>query len=129
MTDDANYSEAVAYFNRSGKSSADGISYAYDSNKNVLIQHHKNIQAMGGPAGFGLVGGMISGTFMANSIHNAFTAPTEEARNDAAPDVSVGLSLFFAFFYFGAAGAAKRTIKAVDREVAHNKRDPQSPIM
>jgi hypothetical protein len=129
MTDDSNYNEAVAYFNRNGKSSADHISYAYDSNKNVLIQHHKNIESMAGPAALGLVGGLISGTFMANSIHNAFSAPTQEARNDAAPDVSVGLSLFFAFFYFGASRAAKKTAKAVDREVAQSKRDPHTPVM
>jgi len=123
------YEAAVAYFNRAGKSSAEDISYAYDSNKNVLIQHRKSIEDLGGPAAFGLIGGFISGSIMANSIHNAFTAPTAEARNDAAPDLSVGFSMLFAYFYFGAARAAKKTIKAVDREVAQNKRDPQAPVM
>ena len=129
MTENADYNNAVAYFNRAGKSSAEDICYAYDSNKNVLIEHHKSNKDLGGPAAFGLVGGLISGTLMANSIHNAFSAPTQEARNEAAPDVSVGLSLFFAFFYFGASRAAKKTVKAVDREVAQNKRDPHTPVM
>ncbi|MEC7702570.1 MAG: hypothetical protein VX740_07340 [Pseudomonadota bacterium] len=124
------YDDAVTYFNGKTNCTADDISYAYDSQKNILIKHYNDIQgdlAAGGAICF--VGAAVSGTVMLNSFHNVYTAPDEAAAKEAMPDISVGLSLIFGFLTYGAARATQKIYKAVEREVAQSTRQKDTPVI
>jgi hypothetical protein len=127
MSTDTKYDEAVAKFNQLGTSTAEDITCTYDSNKNVLIEHHKNINNGEPGRVIPFIATAASAVTMLNSAHNAWVAPDWETSKQEMPAVSLGLTLVFATMMWMGHKKIKRTIQAVDRDVQDSIQNKAQP--
>lgn len=129
MSTDTQYDTAVAKFNQLGTSTAENIADTYDTNKSVLISHHKNVTDVGEARAGVFIGTAACAVTMLNSAHNAWIAPDWETSKQEMPAVSLGLTLVFATMMWMGHKKIKRTIQAVDRDVQDCVKNKTQPHM
>lgn len=120
------FEDAVAYFNRAGQSGMDDIRYTYDSDKRILIQHHKSAISQSNEITGHILGSSIATVFAVSSTYDAIDSGNWSADG---PDWSLGFLLLF-----GALGIAHKKrkdsiVKAVDRNVQADKQSQNTPIL
>ncbi len=129
MSTDTKYEAAVAKFNQLGASTAENIADTYDTQKNVLINHHKTIEDSGEARAYIFIGTAASAVTTLNSAHNAWTAPDWETSKQEMPAVSLGLTLVFGTLMLMGKKGIKKTIQAVDRDVQDCVKNKTQPHM